>query len=130
MNVGDILAMSKGIRDELRKNLTRRKVPIETRALNLVDEMTEPEKAYWETYMQSNEISDIVAVEDLPKISDILMVAMDNDGVKPGTVIVSDPVVQFLELLPSGQTAPVILAAKESHALRTVWPVINSIGNE
>ena len=130
MNVGDILAMSKGIRDEMKKNLTRRKLPTETRALNMVDEMTESEKAYWESYMQSNEINDIIAVEDLPKVSDILMVAMENEGIAPGTVIVSDPVVQFLDSIPVGQTAPVILAAKESHALRTVWPVINGVGNE
>ena len=127
MTVGDILAMSKGTRDELKKSLTRRKVPVENRALTLIEEMSEPEIRYWEAYMQGNEINDIVSVDDLPKVVDSFMVSTGSKGIEAGAMVVSDPVVQFLESLSPGQPAPVIIAAKESQALKAVWPVINDV---
>ena len=130
MTVGDILAMSRSARDELRKSLTRRKVPVESKALALIDGMTDPEIRYWENYLQSNEINDIVSVDELPKVTDVFMMTSGSNKLKPGTIVVTDPVVQFLDTLPSGHQPPIIVAGKESQALRAVWPVINNVTNE
>lgn len=130
MTVGDILAMSKTARDELRKSLTRRKVPIESKALALIDGMTETEIQYWQSYLKDNEISDIVSLDDLPRASSTFMVSVGDSSLENGTVVISDPVVQFLEALPEGQPQPIIIAAKDSQALRAVWPVINNVTNE
>src|ERR1700742_1955367 len=130
MTVGDILAMSGSARDELRQRLTRRKVPVESKALALIDGMTETEIQYWQSYLKDNEISDIVSLDDLPRASSTFMVSVGDSNLENGTIVISDPVVQFLEALPEGQPQPIIIAAKDSQALRAVWPVINNVTNE
>jgi hypothetical protein len=45
-----------------------------------------------------------------------------------GSVVVSDPVMQYLNALKPGETPKSVVVAAESHALRTVYPLINGVG--
>ena len=56
------------------------------------------------------------------------VLAEDADGMVKGSVIVNDPVVQYLNALMPGEKPKSVVVAAESHALRTVYPLINGVG--
>ena len=56
------------------------------------------------------------------------VLAEDTNGMSKGSVVVSDPVMQYLNALGPGEKPKSVVVAAESHALRTVYPLINGVG--
>ena len=56
------------------------------------------------------------------------VLAEDMNGMSKGSVVVSDPVMQYLNALGPGEKPKSVVVAAESHALRTVYPLINGVG--
>ncbi|KAF8806934.1 hypothetical protein BYT27DRAFT_7052401, partial [Phlegmacium glaucopus] len=54
----------------------------------------------------------------------------DTDGMAKGSVIVGDPVMQYLSTLAPGEEPKAIIVAEESQGLRVVFPLINGMGEE
>jgi hypothetical protein len=52
----------------------------------------------------------------------------DTNGMAKGSVVVSDPVMQYLNALGPGERPKSVVVAAESLALRTVYPLINGVG--
>ena len=70
--------------------------------------------------------STYVQLEDLPRAE--VFCAQDLPGIPDGAFVMTDPVEQYLNSLAEGEDPRPILVARESVALRTVFPVIHKSG--
>jgi len=52
----------------------------------------------------------------------------DNGTILKGLIVLTDPVEQYLQGLDASETPKEIYVSKESHALKTIYPVINKYG--
>ena len=124
VKLGTLLKSVKGTRDTLRKLLTSKRVPIEPKMAAKIESMNDNALKYWETYAETNDLVDLLDVKDLSVASYTILSEATLDLPK-GSVVVSDPVIQYLNTLPVSETPKPIFVAQESHALRTVFPLIN-----
>src|SRR6202789_2536789 len=117
----DLLNVSEPMRQELKKLLIKKRLKKKSVAfaveLDPVDDVGVAEPKSVET----------ISVEKLPEAT-YEVLAEDTDGMSKGSVVVSDPVMQYLNALAPGEKPKTVIVAAESHALRTVYPLINRVG--
>ena len=75
----------------------------------------------------TSEVIDTISAEKLPGAT-FEILAEDTNGMSKGSVVVSDPVMQYFNTLAPGEKPKSVIVAAESHALRTVYPLINGVG--
>ena len=114
----DLLNVSEPMRQELKKLLVKKRM--EKKSVTL-------------TEVNSNENAsdsgpvETINVDRLPEAT-YEVLAADTNGMAKGSVVVNDPVMQYLNALRPGERAKSVIVAAESHALRTVYPLINGVG--
>jgi hypothetical protein len=117
----DLLNVSEPMRQELKKLLMKKRLEKKSVSMsaevNSVDEESTPGCSTTET----------ISVERLPEAT-YEVLAEDTNGMAKGSVVVSDPVMQYLNALKPGEQPKSVVVAAESHALRTVYPLINGVG--
>ena len=112
----DLLNVSEPMRQELKKLLMKKR--LEKKSVTLVEEL------------DSNNTSNIVetiSAERLPGATYEIL-AEDTNGMAKGSVVVSDPVEQYFNALQPGEKPKTVVVAAESQALRSVYPLINGVG--
>jgi hypothetical protein len=137
----DLASISPQAREYLRKMITKRKVAVEPKSsdleyqlLSLIDLMTNEKREQvvqmcvllgdeTEEPEEDRETEDYLDVNTLPAAQ--FFVAEGLEGVPDGSLIARDPVEQYLNSLEDGEDPRPIIVAKESVALRTVYPKIN-----
>jgi hypothetical protein len=108
----DLLNISEPARQELKKLLTRKRV--EKKSVSFI----------------SNEINDFtsgrpeIKIEKLPTVSYEIL-EQERQGIPKGSLIIGDPVVQYLGNLEPGEQPKKIVVATESQGLRAIYPLIN-----
>jgi hypothetical protein len=117
----DLLNVSEPMRQELKKLLIKKR--LEKKAVTFAAEV-EPIPEV-EPSMQRE--LETISAEQLPEAT-YEVLAEDTNGIPKGSVIVHDPVTQYLNTLAPGETPKSVIVAAESHALRTVYPLINGAG--
>ena len=75
----------------------------------------------------TSEQKEMMSADKLPKVTYEIL-AEDTNGLAKGSVILHDPVMQYLNALKPGEKPKTVVVAAESHALRTVYPLINGVG--
>src|SRR5277367_3588991 len=122
----DLLNVSEQARQELKKLLTKKR--LEEKAVSFVQEpetVTDeegPEKEA-ELFEDSGQINASQLPEAMYEIS-----TEEKDGIPEGSLIVSDPVVQYLNTMAPGEKPKTVIVASESQGLRAVYPLINYVG--
>lgn len=113
----EILRLAPELREEMKKVISKKRVPTEEiKEVKYVDEQIyeEEEVEYLSNFNQAT-----------------VQVLTQACGVMPkGALVVSDPVVQYLEELAEGEVPKKIVVATESSALRALHPLINGNGTE
>ena len=117
----DLLNVSEPMRQELKKLLVKKR--LEKKAVALVAEAAPAQEA---EAARSGEIQTISA-DRLPAAT-YEVLTEDTNGMAKGSVVVSDPVSLYLNALAPGEKPKTVVVAAESHALRTVYPLINRLG--
>ena len=107
----DLLNISETTRQELRKLLTKKRVE-KTQSL-----MTK----------EVDETENVVLAEQLPSAS-YEVLEEERSGIPKGSVVIGDPVVQYLGSLRPGEKPKRVVVAQESLGLRAVYPLINGEG--
>ena len=120
MTTEELLSMSEPARQELRKFLTKKRS--EKKSVTFSAEVDSPAEA-----LPSEDV-ETMSADRLPEAT-YEVLAQDTNGMTKGSVIVHDPVMQYLNALAPGEKPKVVVVAAESHALRTVYPLINGVGN-
>ena len=153
----DLASVSAPAREYLKKMITRRKVAIEegkasdleyhiislvdmlsqkqedrvVQFLNFLDDedelpdkfgTSEPEEVSSEPTI----VTTFMQLEELPHAQ--IFCAQDVPGIPNGAFVLTDPVEQYLNSLAEGEEPRPILVARESVALRTVFPTIHKSG--
>jgi len=117
----DLLNVSEPMRQELKRLLIKKR--LEKKSVTLAVEI-DPED---EMGSAGQKQSETISVERLPEAT-YEVLAEDTNGMVKGSVVVSDPVMQYLNTLAPGEQPKSVVVAAESHALRTVYPLINGVG--
>lgn len=117
----DLLNISEPMRQELKKLLIKKR--LEKKSVVLTAEV-EPGR---ELGASSQKAVETISVDKLPAAT-YEVLAEDTNGMAKGSVVVSDPVMQYLNTLAPGEEPKSVIVAAESHALRTVYPLINRSG--
>ena len=115
----DLLKVSEPMRQELRKLLIKKR--LEKKSVTFAAEVD------FEKDMSASKAMEMISVEKLPEATYEIL-AEDTNNMAKGSVVVSDPVMQYLNTLAPGERPKSVVVAAESHALRTVYPLINGVG--
>ena len=119
----DLLNVSEPMRQELKKLLIKKR--LEKKSVSLAAEVDPGPAVPLGTSSQRQ--VETINVEKLP-MATYEVLAIDTNGMPKGSVIVGDPVMQYLNTLAPGETPKSVIVAGESHALRTLYPLINGTG--
>src|SRR5882762_8291825 len=114
----DLLNVSEPIRQELKKLLVKKRLA--KKSVSLAAEV--------DSEQETSEAVETISAERLPGATYEIL-AEDTNGMAKGSVVVSDPVMQYLNTLAPGEKPKSVVVAAESHALRTVYPLINGSGS-
>ena len=109
----DILNVSEPMRQELKKLLMKQRS--EKKIVALLTEAAAPKDI------------ETISAERLP-MATYEILTEDTNGMAKGSVVVSDPVMQYLSTLAPDEQPKSVIVAAESQALRTVYPLINGVG--
>jgi hypothetical protein len=114
----DLLNVSEPMRQELKKLLMKKRMEKKSvtfaAGVDLIDEDT-------------SEVMETISADKLPGAT-FEILAEDTNGMAKGSIVVSDPVTQYLNALAPGERPKSVVVAAESHALRTIYPLINRVG--
>lgn len=128
----DLLDISPGVREQVKKNVTKRRIKeieaevadafarLEQEELKNYDDLYDDEDA--EVYLSVNAIN----IDSLPDAGHFVTTEA-RGNVPAGSVVCDDPVLMFLQGY-EGEDPPELFVAKESDSLRTIHPVINGNG--
>lgn len=149
LSASDLLGVSKGIRDGVRAAITRKRLvqDRETKLLSTLDEVEQivyvddPDVPVTKGTLDEQDLKDDIVVNSPGNISETLDVnLMDMEDIPPatwwltpferggvpcGSVIIDDPVENYLSTFPGEGKPKIVLAARESDKLRTIYPVVN-----
>jgi len=112
----DLLSVSEPMMEEFRKLLIKKR--IEKKSVTFAEVDSEDD---------TSEAMEMISAERLPGATYEIL-AEDTNGMSKGSVVVSDPVMQYLNALEPGEKPKSVVVAAESHALRSVYPLINGVG--
>jgi hypothetical protein len=117
----DLLNVSEPMRQEFKRLLMKKRQ--EKKSVAIAAEVKSVDEETTSGLVQLETIS----AERLPEAT-YEVLAEDTNGMAKGSVVVSDPVMQYLNTLAPGEKPKSVVVAAESHALRTVYPLINGVG--
>ena len=120
----DLLNVSEPMRQELKKLLIKKRLEKKTVMFSSDVDVINGELDDAE---QSE--SEVIYAEKLPAATCEIL-SEDTDGMVKGSVIVGDPVMQYLNALGPGENPKPIIVAAESQALQTVYPLIMEPGKK
>jgi hypothetical protein len=111
----DLMNVSEPMRQEMKKLLMKKRMEPKAFGMNLnfKDEVFDQEE--------------LISADKLPEATYEIL-AEDTNGMAKGSVIVHDSVTQYFNALKPGEKAKSVVVAAESHGLRTVYPLINGVG--
>ena len=114
----DLYNVSEPMRQELKRLLVKKR--LEKKSVSFGAEVDLEDEA--------SEQNEMIRADKLPKATYEIL-EEETNGMSKGSVVVSDPVMQYLNALEPGEKPKSVVVAAESHALRTVYPLINGVGH-
>lgn len=124
----DLLNVSESARQELKRLLTKKRLEKKTVAFiqepEEVPDMTEDRRERDSKQVESNEQ---INVSSLPEATYEISTE-DREGIPKGSLIINDPVLQYLSTMAPGEKPKTVVVASESQGLRAVYPMINNVG--
>lgn len=114
-----LMRIAKPLRKEITRLLTPKRVPAHDVSL-----MAVPEDPPSLSEVESSGDEEDSIIRNLPD-PEWQVLEEERDGLPKGAVIISDPVCQYLSTLAPGEAAKKVVVARESHNLRSLYPLIN-----
>ena len=124
----DLLNVSEAARIELKKLLTKKRLERKTVAVHQESDESALQVAETVDMQRLADIDDdLIDVASLPEATYEISTE-DKEGVPKGSLIVSDPVLQYFNTMLPGEKPKTVIVASESQSLRSVYPLINGVG--
>jgi hypothetical protein len=113
----DLLNVSEPARQEFKKLLMKKR--LEKKSVAFAAEAE-----------SENDTSEAIEMMNADRLPDATYEILEEDtnGMTKGSVVVNDPVTQYFNALRPGEKPKSVVVAAESHALRTIYPMINGMG--
>jgi hypothetical protein len=114
----DLFNVSEPMRQELRKLVTKKRVE------------KKPESDNRKVDGPWRNTSSIVENKMISRLPDATceILEEDKEGLIKGSIVIGDPVLQYLSTLQPGEKPKTIRVGEESQALRSIYPTINGVG--
>lgn len=113
----DVLEQCPEVKELMKKNISRNeKARVPKATIEEVEDDEMKQLAFLEDHT--------VEWDDLP-VTQVTVLQQATDTMAKGSIIVSDPVLQYLESLDPETARKKIFVARESHSLRAVYPIVN-----
>ena len=119
----DLLNVSESARQELKRLLTKKRLEKKTVAFVQGSDEIPQEEA--KSVLAA--VEEKIDVNTLPEATYEISTE-DKDGIPKGSLIVNDPVLQYLSTMSPGEKPKTVVVASESQGLRAVYPLINNVG--
>ena len=119
----DLLNVSEPVRQELKRLLTKKR--IENKTVTFATEANEASEYFPE--IEKLDGREVLMIDKLPSVT-YEMIDEDRSDLKKGSIVIGDPVLQYLATLQPGDKPKNIVVARESQGLRAVYPLINNAG--
>ena len=124
----DLLNVSEAARIELKKLLTKKRLERKTVAVHQESDESALQVAETVDMQRLADIDDdLIDAASLPEATYEISTE-DKEGVPKGSLIVSDPVLQYFNTMLPGEKPKTVIVASESQSLRSVYPLINGVG--
>ena len=124
----DLLNVSEAARIELKKLLTKKRLE---KKMVVVHQESKEDTARLPERKDGQSLADIqddlIDAASLPGATYEISTE-DKEGVPKGSIIVNDPVLQYFNTMSPGEKPKMVIVARESQSLRTVYPLINGVG--
>ena len=127
-----LISISPSIRQDLVRALSKKRMPVQmaqNRKVTIVEELDiegVPIKQIKPVMPKSD--TNMISLSDLNIKTTFTVTTEDQGDMPKGSIVFNDPVAQYLQELGPSETPKQIYVAKESHALRSVYPLINKTG--
>jgi len=127
-----LISISPSIRQDLVQALSKKRVPVQmaqNRKVTIVEELDVdgvPINPIKPVMARSEE--EVISLSDLNIKTTFTITTEDDGDIPKGLIVFNDPVAQYLQELGPSEKPKKIFVAKESHALQTVFPLINKMG--
>ena len=119
----DLLNVSESARQELKRLLTKKR--LEKKTVAFVQESDSIPQEQAKNVLAA--VEEKIDVNLLPEATYEISTE-DKDGIPKGSLIVNDPVLQYLSTMSPGEKPKTVVVASESQGLRAVYPLINNVG--
>ncbi|KAF9030163.1 hypothetical protein BJ165DRAFT_1535759 [Panaeolus papilionaceus] len=134
VKLGDLLGQSKDLRDEIKKKASTSKAHSTAVQVEEGEKQIPVDQNMVEEYDELAEFccldEDAIFIEDLP-VASYIVLKDDCEGLKKGSIVVNDPVLQYLnEAGEEGKKKKIIYTARESQQLRAIYPLVNKAKKE
>ena len=124
-----LISISPSIRQDLVRALSKKRMPVHSAQNRKVTMVEEPDVDVVPMKPPINTLeTDAIPISDLNIKTVFTITTRDEGDIPKGSIIFNDPVAQYLQELDPSEVPRQIYVAKESHALRTVYPLINKMG--
>ena len=117
----DLLNVSEPMRQEFRRLLAKKRQSTKSTTTSAEGGPVPTNRRVTQIQMET------IDADRLPEAS-YEVLTEDTNGMTKGSIIVGDPVVQYLNTMAPGEKPKSVVVAAESNALRTVYPLINGMG--
>ena len=124
-----LISISPSIRQDLIRALSKKRMPVQmaqNRKVTMVDELDIDGVPIKPVTLQLE--ADAIPISELNIKTAFTITTKDEGNIPKGSIVFNDPVAQYLQELDPSEKPKQIYVAKESHALRTVFPIINKMG--
>lgn len=135
VTAGEVMGLSKQMRDLLRKLLTNKRKPyndaekILTALIAIEDTECAAETVDIAPTIEEYGEGEAIDLNTLPAATFTIQ-RVSSPSIPKGSLIVGDPVLQYYNDLAPGERPKIIYVAKDSTSLRTVYPLINKSAEE
>lgn len=130
VSLEELLSNAPGLRDELKKQISKRRVSPEESDIRQVNrvQVTQSEMPFFEEDKILEEKKEfLVRSSDLPRVQ-LLTATEVDEKLQKGALYMSDPVLQYLDGLSAEERDQRIIVASESQPLRVLLATVNGLG--
>ena len=124
-----LISISPSIRQDLMRALSKKRVPVQmahNRKVTIVEELDVDGVPIKPAIDKAEK--EMIALSDLNIKTTFTITTEDDGDIPKGSIVFNEPVAQYLQELGPTEKPKQIYVAKESHALRSVYPLINKMG--
>ncbi|KAJ7667177.1 hypothetical protein B0H17DRAFT_868268, partial [Mycena rosella] len=125
VKIGELYGVATEVRDQAKTKLTKVRVPIPTRTVDLASVLEPEAKMAFEREEVEELEYDTLLISQLPQVSTFSVTTEQYGDIPSGSVLLQDPYTQYLESLSDNERPRQVVVAGDSASLRVIYSLVN-----